>query len=41
MQVCLKFISTQNSTQKPLVVGYEEEGKISNVFGEVSYTLSD
>ena len=26
---------------KALMVGYENKGKISNAFGEVSYTLSD
>jgi hypothetical protein len=41
MQVCPTFIPTQNSTQEHLAVGYEKEGKISNAFGEVSYTLSD
>ena len=40
MQVCLNFVPTQNSTQKPLVVEYEKEGRFK-CLGEVSYTLSD
>jgi len=39
MQVCLNFIPTQNSTQKPLVVGYEKEGKNIKCLGKVSYTF--
>ena len=41
MQVCPTFIPTQNSTQKPLVVGYEKEGKIPYALVRFHTHLSD